>query len=124
MIHSDKIIAGPGLRFKGYIEAFIVEKSHMIYYPYKMTRAYHRKADILFQRFDDETLLFDLKKNVPYILNGVASFIFSMADAGLGREEIAEKMSREFQVSHDRSLRDITAILQELLDKGIIREAV
>ena len=87
-----------------------------------MTRAYLRKANILYHAFDDRILLFDLQNNLPYILNGMASFIFSGTDAGLGKDEIAEKMSREFQVSYDRALRDVEGLLKELTDKGIIRE--
>ena len=82
---------------------------------------YRRKANIIYKAFDDEILLFDLQKNVPYILNGAAFFIFSRTDAGLDREDIAEKMSLEFQVSYDRALGDINGLLEELIDKGIIQ---
>ena len=84
--------------------------------------AYRIKANILYQALDDRILLFDLEKNVPYILNGMGSFIFSKTDAGLVREEIAEKMSMEFQVSHDRALQDVNGLIQELVDRGIIQE--
>ena len=87
-----------------------------------MTMAYRRKENILSHVFDDQILLFDLEYNLPYILNGMASFIFSEMDNGSGRGEIAEKMSREFRVSYDRALQDINALLYELTDKGIIRE--
>lgn len=81
------------------------------------------RSNILMERLDNQVLLFDLQKNLPYVLNGVASFIFLNSDGKLSKEEIAKKVCREFDVEYHKALDDINEIYLEFINKELIKDA-
>ena len=82
---------------------------------------FHRQNDILMERFDDHLLLFDLKKNLPYVLNGVAAFIFMHTNGVVSQEDIAKMVCREYNVSFSQALSDIKGIYEEFSRKRMVR---
>ena len=49
---------------------------------------FQKAENILIERFGDETLVFDLHTNLPFILNPVAAYIFSKTDGKRDCKEI------------------------------------
>lgn len=74
------------------------------------------------EEFDDQTLVFDLKTNLPYALNHVASLILMNTDGKKTIEAVAEEVCREYHVDFDKALWDVKRLYQELDEKGIIKQ--
>jgi hypothetical protein len=79
-----------------------------------------RKDDILIERFNDQILVFDPEKNLPYVMNGVAAFIFLNTDGEMKLEEIAERVCLEYNVELYRAIEDIEAIYEEFGLKRLV----
>lgn len=82
---------------------------------------YCRHENVLMDSFDNQVLLFDLRNNLPYILNDVASYVFMHTDGTSGPEVIAEKVCEKYDVEFNRALLDIELLYEELVQKGLIR---
>ena len=79
-----------------------------------------RRKDIVFERFDDRVLVFDLKKYLPWELNSTAAVVFLRTDGRTPVEDIAGGISREYDVDPDRVLQDILALYEDLHAKGLV----
>ena len=79
-----------------------------------------RRKDIVFERFDDRVLVFDLKKYLPWELNSTAAFVFLRTDGRTPLEEIVRGISREYDVDPDSALQDIRALYEDLHVKGLV----
>jgi len=75
---------------------------------------------LLIERFDDQMLVFQVDKNLPYVLNGVAAFILRNTDGKKNQEEIAEKICMKFDVAFQQALEDIGHIYEEFKQKDLI----
>ena len=80
-----------------------------------------RQDDVLIERFNDQILVFDPKKNLPYVMNGVAAFIFMNMDGEMGLEEIAEKVCLEYNVELHLAIEDIKDIYKEFSSKRLVK---
>lgn len=83
---------------------------------------FRRQDDLLIERFDDRILVFDPQKNLPYVMNGVAAFIFMNTDGETRLEEIAEKLCMEYNVNLPKAIEDIKAIYEEFGSKRLINK--
>ena len=81
---------------------------------------FRRQDDILIERFNDQVLVFDPQKNLPYVMNGVAAFIFMNTDGEMRLEEIAEKVCLEYSVKLYQAIEDIEAIYEEFGLKRLV----
>lgn len=82
---------------------------------------FDREKDLLMEEFGNQALVFDLKTNLPYALNRVASLILMNTDGKKTIEAVAEEVCREYHVDLDRALWDVKKLYQELDEKGIIK---
>jgi len=80
------------------------------------------KDGILFQELGRDLVLFDLETNLPYALNPVGSLIFRMIDGERTLEEIAERISREYDVGFDQAMKDLLKLSEALIQRGIIKQ--
>lgn len=85
-----------------------------------MAVIFSKRQDILFERFDSRTLVFDLNKNLPYDLNEIASYIFMNTDGKADQKAIAEKICEEYNVEFYQALHDIKVLHEDLHQKGLI----
>ena len=67
-------------------------------------------------------MLFDLDTNLPYILNPVASYIFSKTDGRRDCREIAKEVSQHFDVEFQQALSDVENLTQTFLQKKIVSQ--
>lgn len=81
---------------------------------------FRRRKNILIERFDEQTLVFDLEKNLPYVLNGVASYVLAHTDGLRSQEEIAEKVCLEFDVEFPEALDDIRGLYEEFARRNLV----
>ena len=65
--------------------------------------------------------MFDLKKNLPYALKSMASFIFINTYGKMSQEEIARKICQEYDVSFNQALNDTKQFHEDLIQKRIVK---
>jgi len=80
------------------------------------------KDGILFQELGRDLVLFDLETNLPCTLNPVGSLIFRMIDGKRTLGEIAQRVSREYDVGFDQAMKDLLELSEALIRRGIIEE--
>lgn len=78
------------------------------------------QENLLIERFDDQMLVFQVDKNLPYVLNGVAAFILRNTDGKKSQEDIAEKICMKFDVGFRQALEGIEFIYEEMRLKDLI----
>ena len=78
------------------------------------------QENILVERFDDQILVFDLEKNLPYVLNGVAAFILTLTDGKRSHDIIAGRVCEEFDVGFPQALEDTQGLFMDLVQKEIV----
>ena len=83
---------------------------------------FRKVENILVEKFGDQILLFDLDTNLPFILNPVASYIFSKTDGKQDCREIAKKVSQKFDVEFEQALLDVESLTRIYLKKKIVSE--
>ena len=81
-----------------------------------------KQEDILVERFDEQILLFDMQKNLPYVLNGVAAYVLENTDGEMSQEAIAKMVFRKYDVSFHQALDDIKELYKELVQKRIVNQ--
>jgi len=82
---------------------------------------FRRMEDILVERLDDQTLVFDPERNLPYVLNEVAAYILMNTDGETGQESVAGKVCEEFDVGFDQAFVDTKNLYEELALKKIVK---
>jgi len=81
---------------------------------------FRMRQDLLIERFDDQVLLFNPEKNLPYVLNRVAAYVLMNTDGNKSQETIAENICAEFDVEFHQALEDIKSIYNDLIEKELI----
>lgn len=80
-----------------------------------------RKENILIEDFDEQIVVFDLDRNLPFVLNGVAGCILMHTDGVSDQETIARRVCEEFDVGFPQALEDIRGLHEEFLARKIVR---
>jgi hypothetical protein len=81
---------------------------------------FRRMENILLERLDDQTLVFDPEKNLPYVLNEVAAYILMNTDGKTLQETVAGKVSEAFEVGFNQALEDTKNFYAELSRRRIV----
>ena len=81
---------------------------------------FRKGENILVEKFEDRILLFNLDTNLPFILNPVASYIYSKTDGKRDCRELAKKVSQKFDVEFEQALSDVENLSQTFLEKKIV----
>ena len=84
-------------------------------------KRYFPSETVLAQQVDDEIVLLDLHSESYFGLNNVGSRIWQLLQDGADREQIAEALSAEFEVEDQRLMRDVDALINQLLGAGLIK---
>lgn len=72
------------------------------------------------QKAKNKLIIFDTEKSTLYSFNPTARFIFELIKKGLTTDEVADKMTKKFNVSLDQAKKDINEFVVELKAKEII----
>jgi hypothetical protein len=73
------------------------------------------------RRFDDEVVVLDLAGGDYYALNAVGARVWEQIVDGKTPAEIASVLESEFDVQQERALQDCMVLLEELIDRGLLR---
>ena len=83
-------------------------------------RRIRRRADILSEEIDEETVLFDPRNKNTYALNPMASVIWQLCDGNRTPSEISAEISGVLDVDSDRVLADVLSTIGSLIDRNLV----
>lgn len=78
-----------------------------------------RVKGIAWRIIEDEAVLVDVHRDEVLHLNPTASYLWSMLDGKTSLEDIASRMTAEFEVEKEQALRDVIDFASRLLEKGV-----
>ena len=77
-------------------------------------------SEILSREVDGEMVILDLSENAYFGLNEVGTLIWQSLQSGMALQEIASKITEEYEVESDEASRDLLNVLGELQSKGMV----
>lgn len=78
--------------------------------------------DIICRQIGDEVVLIKDDGLSLHVLNKTAAMIWEMCDGGHKTEEIVARLCEKYDVTADEASADVTAILNELQQKGLLKQ--
>ena len=87
-----------------------------------MTRLRKRLTGVMIREVDEEVLLLDTESDQIHQLNQTASFIWRNCSEATSAEEIAARLTMEFDVGKDAALKDVIEVLGRLQALELIIE--
>lgn len=81
---------------------------------------FRKNGKILFERFGTRTLILDLKKNLPYVLNNVAANVLIKTDGIKDLNTITREICAEYDVEYSRAIKEIEGLYDEFRSKGLV----
>lgn len=76
--------------------------------------------EVLSQNIDDETVLLDMKSENYFGINDVGSRVLEILRPGADLDSIVETLANEYEVERSQLEDDISELLQQFLDAGLI----
>jgi hypothetical protein len=77
--------------------------------------------DVLFQEVGGETVLLDLHSEQYFGLDAVGTRIWQLLGEGAGAEAVVETLLEEFEVERATLAADVSTLLDQLAEAGLIR---
>jgi hypothetical protein len=89
---------------------------------------YAHSGDFVFRMIAGEAVLVPIRAGMAelssvFTFNEIGALIWKLVDPSRTAEEIAEKVSRAYEVSAEQSRCDTAGFLEQLREKGLIRYA-
>lgn len=78
---------------------------------------------VLTQEVDGELVLLDLAGEGYHSLNAVGTRIWHLLTEGHAAEAIIERLFDQYEVSRAQLAADVTALIAELLEAGLLKQA-
>ncbi len=75
---------------------------------------------IMFQEFDNESILLDIRSQEHFALDAIGSLFFSQVSKGASTQESFEKILNLYEVSKEQLEKDLDNLLQQLLKYELI----
>jgi hypothetical protein len=84
---------------------------------------YIQNAEIIQSKIGDEVVMLDMASGFYFGLNSVASAIWHKLEKGISFDELIGQLMEEFQVERALCEQDTKELIDQLLEKNIIRIA-
>jgi hypothetical protein len=81
---------------------------------------FRKNGKMLFEKFGIRTLIFDIKKNLPYVLNDVAANVLMKTDGTKDHKTVAREICEEYHVKYSRAIEDIEGLYNEFIGKELV----
>jgi len=81
---------------------------------------YKINKNLIIQKLDDKTVMFDSDSSVLYTLNETANYIFSQIKKKVSKKEIVQKMMKRYQAKEKIIDKDVDGIIKDFIKKKII----
>lgn len=79
------------------------------------------QPDVVSRRLDEQTVLVNLRTNRIFELNRTGARLWDLLGEGSSESQIVEQLLAEFEVPQEQLEREVRALLDSLLDEGLIR---
>lgn len=80
-----------------------------------------RNSSTAFSKLDDDILAIDSQAGYCYSLNETAGRIWDLIVTPLSVRELCSRLTKEFSVDDSTCRQEVTALLQQLFDSGLIQ---
>jgi len=77
--------------------------------------------DVVWQRLTDEVVILNLATGTYFGLDGVGSRVWCLIAEHASKEKILEVLMAEYDAPEDQIRQDLERLIQQLLDKRLIR---
>jgi hypothetical protein len=74
----------------------------------------------VFADLSGEAAILDLQSGLYYGLNGLGSRIWNLVQEPMTVNDIRDHLLREYEVESDRCERELLALLQQMMDEGLV----
>lgn len=85
------------------------------------TLKYIQNAEIIQSKIGEEVVMLDMESGFYFGLNSVASIIWGMMERGISFEDLCDQLTEQFEVERTLCEADTQELLDQLLEKKIIR---
>ena len=82
---------------------------------------YIQNAEIIQSKIGEEVVMLDMESGFYFGLNSVASVIWGMMEGGIEFPILVEKLMEQFEVDRELCESDTKELIDQLLEKKIIR---
>ena len=80
-------------------------------------------SDVVAREVGGETMLLDLSSGTYFGLDEVGGRVWQALEDGNSLSEACDRIEADFDVSRDQLEADVLALVQDLLDKGLVSPA-
>ena len=77
---------------------------------------------VLSRKLDDEMVLLNLDSGEYFGLNDTGTRVWELVADGRSRQEVADRLTDEFEVTAEVASNHVASLLGELLDAGLLSE--
>ena len=88
-----------------------------------LSTAVMRDPDIIATDMDGETVMMSIEQGSYYGLSGVGPFLWEQLAEPLSVEELCRRVLEEFEIDQATCQADVSAFVDDLLEKGVLRRA-
>ena len=85
-----------------------------------MTPTHTLNPNVVFKRLGERMVLIHLETNQVFELNSTGARIWEMLEAGTPEDDIAERLTAEFEVAPSQLRQDLIDLLRDLRSEGLI----
>jgi len=85
------------------------------------TLKYIQNAEIIQSKIGEEVVMLDMESGFYFGLNSVASIIWGMMEMGISFEDLCDQLIEQFDVERALCESDTQELIDQLLEKKIIR---
>ena len=85
------------------------------------TLKYIQNAEIIQSKIGEEVVMLDMESGFYFGLNSVASIIWAMMEKGISFEDLCDQLIEQFDVERALCESDTQELIDQLLEKKIIR---
>lgn len=85
------------------------------------TLKYIQNAEIIQSKIGEEVVMLDMESGFYFGLNSVASIIWAMMESGISFENLCDQLTQQFEVERALCEADTQELIDQLLEKKIIR---
>lgn len=80
-----------------------------------------RNSNIVSSEIDGETVMMDTSFEKYFGMKAIGTHIWQLLEEEISLQTLCEELTREFDVSMEQCVKDITPFIQELSDQGMIQ---
>ncbi len=85
------------------------------------TLKYIQNAEIIQSKIGEEVVMLDMESGFYFGLNSVASIIWGMMEKGISFKDLCDQLTEQFDVERALCESDTQELIDQLLEKKIIR---